>query len=81
MPYSQIEELPPEIQERLPVHAQQLFVAGFNAGEENGMNEESAVEIAWNSVKNEYEVGYDGQWLRKPEDPATHYKAVVSGGN
>jgi cation transport regulator len=81
MPYNQTAELPEEVKAQLPQHAQQIFVAAFNAGQSNGMNEESARELAWNSVKNEYQPGNDGKWHRKPEDPATHHKAVVSGGN
>lgn len=81
MSYNNLEELPQQIKEELPVHAQQIFVAGFNAAERDGMTEDGALEVAWNSVKNEYEPGNDGKWHRKPEDPAIHHKAVMSGGN
>lgn len=53
----------------------------MSATQSNGSNEESAREIAWNSVKNEYEPGSDGKWQRKAEDTAIHNKSVVSGGN
>ncbi|MFN6462093.1 MAG: ChaB family protein [Nostoc sp. DedVER02] len=76
-----INELSGEIREQLPEHAQQIFVAALNAAQGNGLSEEGANEIAWNSVKNEYEPGNDGKWQRKPEDTAIHDKAVVSGGN
>ncbi|PHM06374.1 ChaB family protein [Nostoc sp. 'Peltigera malacea cyanobiont' DB3992] len=76
-----INELPNEITEQLPEHAQQIFVAAFNAAQSDGLSEEGALDIAWNSVKNEYEPGSDGKWQRKPEDTAIHNKAVVSGGN
>lgn len=65
----------------MPEHAQQIFLAAFNAAQNNDLNEKGARDIAWNSVKNEYEPGSDGKWQRKPEDPAIHNKAVVSGGN
>ncbi|MBD2388173.1 ChaB family protein [Cylindrospermum sp. FACHB-282] len=81
MSYNSIEELPQQIKEELPVHAQQIFVAGFNAAQRDGMTEDGAREVAWNSVKNEYELGKDSKWQRKPEDPAIHHKAVMSGGN
>jgi cation transport regulator len=81
MTYSKIEELPQDIQDRLPQHAQQIFVAGFNAATRDGMNENDAVEVAWNSVRNEFEPDKEGNWHRKPEDPAIHHKAVMSGGN
>ena len=76
-----INELPGEIREQLPEHAQQIFLAAYSAAQSNGSNEEGAREIAWNSVKNEYEPGSDGKWQRKPEDTAIHNKSVVSGGN
>ncbi|WP_016951778.1 ChaB family protein [Anabaena sp. PCC 7108] len=81
MPYNKIDELPQDIQARLPEHAQQIFVAAFNAAQHDGMSEEGAKEVAWNSVHNEYEPDSQGNWRRKPEDPATHHKAVTSGGN
>ncbi|MBW4643083.1 MAG: ChaB family protein [Goleter apudmare HA4340-LM2] len=81
MAYNQIDELPQEIKEQLPEHAQQIFVAAFNAAQSNGFSEDGARDVAWNSVRNEYEEGSDGKWHRKPEDPATHHKAVTSGGN
>jgi cation transport regulator len=81
MPYNKIDELSEDIKEQLPEHAQQIFVAAFNAAQSNGFSEEAARDVAWNSVKNEYEAGNDGKWQRKPEDPAIHNKAVVSGGN
>ncbi|MEH2414428.1 ChaB family protein [Nostoc sp.] len=76
-----INELPNEITEQLPEHAQQIFVAALNAAQSNGLSEEGALDVAWNSVKNEYESGSDGKWQRKPEDTAIHHKSVVSGGN
>jgi cation transport regulator len=81
MVYNQIDELPEDIKQTLPEHAQQIFVAAFNAAQGNGFSEDGAVGVAWNSVRNEYEEGNDGKWHRKPEDSAIHYKAVTSGGN
>ncbi|MCG6134122.1 MAG: ChaB family protein [Nostoc sp. LLA-1] len=77
----QINELPQEIQEQLPEHAQQIFVAAFDAAQKNGMSEDDARDVAWNSVRNEYEQENDGQWHRQPEDPAIHHKSIQSGGN
>ncbi|MCF4965871.1 ChaB family protein [Nostoc sp. CMAA1605] len=81
MPYENRDELPEEIREQLPEHAQQIFVAAFNAAQRDGMTENGATDVAWNSVRNEYEQGSDRTWHRKPEDPAVHNKSVVSGGN
>ncbi|MBE9005167.1 ChaB family protein [Fortiea sp. LEGE XX443] len=81
MAYNKIEELPQDIQEKLPQHAQQIFFAAFNAAQSDGLSEEGANNVAWNSVRNEYEQGKNGEWHRKPEDPAVHNKAITSGGN
>ncbi|MGH1394173.1 MAG: ChaB family protein [Trichormus sp.] len=81
MTYETKDQLPEEIREQLPEHAQQIFVAAFNAAQRDGMSEDGACNVAWNSVRNEYEQGSDRQWHRKPEDPAIHHKAVTSGGN
>ncbi|MBD2102914.1 ChaB family protein [Leptolyngbya sp. FACHB-261] len=66
MPYQQLSELPADVQ-ALPQYAQQLFMAAFNSAESDSNNQESAVEIAWTTVKHEYEKGEDGSWQRKPE--------------
>ncbi|MCC5649984.1 ChaB family protein [Nostoc sp. XA013] len=81
MPDQTTNELPDDIREQLPEHAQQIFAAALSAAQSNGMSEEGAHEVAWNSVKNEYQPGDDGKWQRKPEDTAIHNKSVVSGGN
>ncbi len=81
MPYNQIDELPQDIKQQLPEHAQQIFFAAFNAAQDNGMSEDGARDVAWNSVKNEYEPSNGGQWHRKPEDPPIHNKAITTGGN
>lgn len=81
MAYNKIEELPQDIQDKLPQHAKQIFVTAFNAAQSDGMSEEGATNVAWNSVRNEYEQGKDGVWQRKSEDTAVHNKAVTSGGN
>ncbi|MDZ8027686.1 MAG: ChaB family protein [Nostoc sp. DedQUE11] len=74
-------ELPEDIKQQLPEHAQQIFAAALNAAQSDGLSEQGAREVAWNSVKNEYEPGKDGKWQRKPEDTAIHNKSVTSGGN
>ncbi len=81
MPYSKIDELPQELQQQLPQEAQQIFVAAFNAAQHDGLSEDGAREVAWNSVKNSYKEGADGKWQIKGDDTAIHNKAVTSGGN
>lgn len=51
MPYNKIDELSEEIKGQLPEHAQQIFVAAFNAAQSDALSEEGALDIAWNSVK------------------------------
>jgi cation transport regulator len=65
MSYENISQLPTEIQEKLPQGAQQIFVAAFNAASSDGADEDGAVQIAWNSVKNSFEEGEDGKWQHK----------------
>ncbi|MDV2991044.1 MAG: putative cation transport regulator ChaB [Chroococcidiopsis sp. SAG 2025] len=81
MAYNNVEELPAEITEKLPQHGQQIFLAAFNAAQSDGMSEDAAMNVAWNSVSQEYEQGEDGKWHQKPEDTAVHDKSTVSGGN
>ncbi|MFN6496975.1 MAG: ChaB family protein [Nostoc sp. DedQUE01] len=81
MPDQAKNELPEDIKQQLPEHAQQIFAAALNAAQSDGLSEQGAREVAWNSVKNEYEPGSDGKWQRKPEDTAIHNKSVTSGGN
>ena len=63
MTYQQLEDLPQEVTEKLPKHGQQLFMAAYNAVADNGMNEESATQVAWNSVKNSYQEDQNGNWV------------------
>ncbi|MBZ8179572.1 cation transport regulator ChaB [Oscillatoria salina IIICB1] len=46
-------------------------MAAFNSASSDGMSEESAREVAWNSVKNSYERGEDGQWHHKDKGGAS----------
>lgn len=62
MTYQKLEDLPNDVKE-LPQHGQQLFMAAYNAVSENGMNEDNASQVAWNSVKNSYQKGQDGNWV------------------
>jgi cation transport regulator len=59
MPYAAISDLPPAVR-RLPVHAQEIFRAAFNAAwdsyAERGeqAQEEIAHRVAWAAVKRRY---------------------------
>ena len=82
MPYSKVDDLPSEIRNKLPdEHAQQMFLAAFNGAQTDGMNEEDAMHVGWNSISQLYEQGTDGNWHKKVEDTNIHNKALPSGGN
>jgi len=76
MPYKTIQDLPANLQEILPEHAQEIFVKSFNnAWEEYKENanrpeeishEEIAYRTAWNAVKKKYAKDKQtGKWLEK----------------
>lgn len=67
MPYETIEALPQDVQNKLPQEAQKIYMAAFNSATRDGLNEDAAQETAWNSVKNSYQEGNDGQWHHYPE--------------
>ena len=52
MPEQQFDTLPSEAQE-LPLGAQHIFQAAFKSASEDGMSEDAATRVAWNSVKSE----------------------------
>lgn len=81
MSYHNVEDLPQELKEQLPENAQHIFLAAFNAASSDGMSEEGAQEVAWSSVRNQFQQGSDGKWHMKQEDTAIHNKSVTSGGN
>lgn len=76
----QLDNLPSEVKE-LPQDAQNIFMAAFKSCQEDGMSQEGALSVAWNTVKHEYEQGEDGNWQRKPEPTHVQHKSVQSGGN
>jgi cation transport regulator len=81
MAHKQLEDLSSEVKEQLTYGSEQYFLAAFNSACENGMDEKSAMDVAWNSLGVNFEKGQDGKWHKKPEEPGIHYKAVTSGGN
>lgn len=60
--------------------SQQIFIAAFKSAKENGMDEQAALNVAWNTVKHDY-VEQDGVWRRRPQQENVHNKAVQAGGN
>ena len=80
MPEQQFDTLPSEAQ-KLPQGAQQIFQAAFKSASEDGMSEDAATTVAWNSVKSEYVQGEGGAWHHKGDDTNQTNKSVQSGGN
>jgi cation transport regulator len=80
MPDIQVENLPSEVNE-LPEGAQNIFKAALKSAQEDGISEQGAMNVAWNSVKQGYAQGKDGKWYHKPDASNANFKAVPSGGN
>lgn len=68
MPYQALESLPQEVKEHLPQGAQQIFLAAFNSAESDGLSQEGATQVAWNSVRAEYSQTSEGKWSHKTDD-------------
>jgi cation transport regulator len=81
MPYQTIDELPGDIKDKLQDGAAPIFMAAFNSAQKDGMSEDGAMQVAWNTIKNDYQQGADGSWHRKPDDTNQRFKSVQSGGN
>jgi cation transport regulator len=64
MPYRTVQDLPINLREILPVHAQEIFIKSFNNAWQDYQDvakrsddisqEEIAFRIAWNAVKRKY---------------------------
>lgn len=67
MAYQNVEELPQETQS-LPQEAKQIFMTAFNAASSDGLSEAGAHDVAWNSVRNSFVQGENGEWHFKAED-------------
>lgn len=68
MVYQNLETLPQDIKEYLPQGAQQIFLAAFNSAESDGLSQEGATQVAWNSVRSEYNQSHNGKWVHKNDD-------------
>ncbi len=75
MPYGTINDLPAQVRDTLPEHAQEIYLGAFNSawdqyvdpGDRRGdaSREETAHRVAWSAVKQEYQKGSDGNWHKK----------------
>jgi cation transport regulator len=81
MANQKLEDLPSDIRDQLADGSQQIFLAAFNSAQSDGLSEEAARKVAWDTVKYDYEQGDDGKWHRKPQPTNATRKAVPTGGN
>jgi len=75
MPYESTSDLPDNVRNVLPAHAQDIFKEAFNSAHEeyadpndrrdDSDQEETAFKVAWNAVKTSYEKGAEGKWHLK----------------
>lgn len=76
MPYKSMSDLPANIREILPEHAQEIYLNAFNNAwseyanpsdrKEDASREETAHKVAWSAVKKVYEKDErSGRWQKK----------------
>lgn len=75
MPYRSLSELPDNVRNVLPKHAQEIYKEAYNSAWEqyddpaerrgNASREETAHRVAWSAVKEKYEKGEEGRWSKK----------------
>jgi cation transport regulator len=75
MPYSSINDLPDNVANVLPKHAQEIFKEAFNSAydtykdpderRDDESRENTARKVAWSAVKKTYEKGDDDKWHPK----------------
>lgn len=75
MPYKTVSDLPESVRNNLPKHAQEIYKSAFNSAWDeydkpserrgNADREETAHKVAWSAVKNKYEKGENGRWVKK----------------
>ena len=65
MPYSSPEDLHENLQQILPKHAQEIYVAAFNNALKEYGTEDAARKVAWSAVKHKYKKGSGRKWVLK----------------
>jgi cation transport regulator len=65
MPYEQITQLPDNVKNNLPKHAQEIYKEAFNSAEDQYGEESRAHRVAWSAVENKYEKNDQGNWVQK----------------
>jgi cation transport regulator len=78
MPYDNLSDLPDNVRDNLPKHAQEIYRAAYNSAwnqykdpedrRGDASREETAHKVAWSAVKNEYEKDEEsGEWKARDE--------------
>ncbi len=75
MSYNTLSELPDQVKDNLPNHAQEIYKEAFNIAWEqyedkgdrrgNESREEVTHKVTWSAVKNSHEKSEDGSWVEK----------------
>ena len=75
MPYKSKTDLPDNVKNVLPAHAQDIYKEAFNSAWDqykdkedrrgDDSREETAHKVAWAAVKQDYEKGDDDKWHKK----------------
>ncbi len=65
MPYKVNNDLPDNVKNHLPEHAQTIFRKAFNSALHQYHNEVSAFKVAWSAVEKTYKKDATGKWVKK----------------
>jgi cation transport regulator len=65
MPYKMITQLPDNVKNNLPKHAQEIYKEAFNSAEDQYGEESRAHRVAWSAVEHKYEKNDQGNWVQK----------------
>ena len=65
IPYKQITQLPDNVKNNLPKHAQEIYKEAFNSAEDQYGEESRAHRVAWSAVEQKYEKSDKGNWVQK----------------
>jgi cation transport regulator len=78
MPYDSKSDLPEDVKDALPDHAQEIYKEAYNSAwdqyadpeerEGDESREATAHQVAWSAVKNEYKKNDDGEWVKEDEE-------------
>lgn len=74
MPYTQNADLPQDVKEALPKHAQEIYREAYNSAWDqykdpedrrgDRSREETAHAVAWSAVENKYKKDDAGKWVK-----------------